>query len=191
MTQSLFAGSTNYTSQTLAHMVKDLKNFITLVVDTPKSMAENVQRLETANYWATVPQDFRMLIEYTINWFGKTALSDMRQILRDLPAGVRENHVRRLQAIGKQAIQLNRDYGKVWHQDYGHKDYDSPEFRVVETLYKDGRGMMTTLMDMDNLAVRLEDFIDATPWYKRWWIIGPWILGVIGGIIAIVQSFLS
>src|SRR3989344_6206677 len=189
MTQSLFAGSTNYTSQTLAHMVKDLKNFITFFDDTTKSIAENVQRLETANYWATVPQDFRMLIEYTINWFGKTALSDMRQILRDLPAGVRENHVRRLQAIGKQAIQLNRDYGKVWHQDYGHKDYDSPEFRVVETLYKDGRDMMGTLMDMDNLAVRLADFIDATPWYKRWWIIGPWILGVIGGIIAIVQLF--
>ncbi len=55
--------------------------------------------------------------------------------------------------------ELNLSYGRVWHREYKHKEYDNPDFRLVEDLYRDGRGMVADMLDLSNLAARLEDFV--------------------------------
>ena len=71
------------------------------------------------------------------------------------------HHCARLRKIGVRSHKLNLDFATLWNKGYpdDKKDYDNPLFKKVETLYSEGRDMAIGLMDLSNLAERLNDYI--------------------------------
>jgi hypothetical protein len=74
---------------------------------------------------------------------------------------IQENHVSRIRSLGLTAKNLETDLAITWHQDPWEyqKDYENSKFRLAEKMYTEARGMAADMIDLLNLAVRLEDFL--------------------------------
>lgn len=80
-----------------------------------------------------------------------------------------------MQKISTTAREINMSIGKIWHQAYDNKDYDNPNFRIVEQIYCDTRDMAVNLLDISNIAERLNDYIGKTRFNMKK--NNPWISG--------------
>ncbi|MBW3466615.1 hypothetical protein [Arthrospiribacter ruber] len=159
MAKGLLAGMTDYNHQSFEDILEDLEKERKNTIAFKNQIQQNIEILTDNGYWTiSVPFDFKNIVAYSLRHFN-TVISELTDIEKDLENEVQPNHLRRLRKISTVAQEINVDIGKIWHQQYENKDYENDDFRKVESVYCDTRDMAVNLLDIDNIAERLEDFI--------------------------------
>lgn len=162
MAKGLIGGMTDYSHQSFNDIINDLEREEKNVTEFINQIEANIGKLNVSGYWdENVPDDFTMIIAYSLKHY-KTAKDELSEISKEIQNEVREHHCKRLQRLSTVANEINRDIGKIWHQDYGAKQYGNTDFRIVERIYGDTRDMAVNLLDTSNIAERLTDFIGKT-----------------------------
>jgi len=144
-----------------------------------------IQSLISNNYWNTnVPNNFKSQIGYCLRAY-RTTIQEFKEISKEIETKVEQQHVNRLKRISKTADEINGSIGKLWHQDYNeiYKDYGDPNFTKVEHIYATTRDVAVSLLDFDNAAYRLEDYIGKSQNMKK---NNPWIAGTFYLFVAII-----
>lgn len=159
MAKGLLAGMTDYNHQSFEDIIGDLEKERQNTIAFNNQIQKNIDTLTSNGYWAeSVPFDFKNIIAYSLRHFN-TVISELSDIEKDLINEGQQNHLERLRKIATVAQEINIDIGKIWHQQYDNKEYGSESFRVVEDIYADTRDMAVNLLDIENIAERLDDFI--------------------------------
>ena len=166
MGRSLFAGMTDYSHQSFEDMILDLKIWIKNLKEVSDLFPANIQKLKESQYWDKVNADFQMLLHYSIKFYD-TSIREISEMVKEIQEEVRSDHIARIRRLYKTASELDRDYGRIWHQNYRHKEYGNKDFKLVEDLYAQGRDMAIDMRDLSNLAARLEDFVGKKAQPKR------------------------
>ena len=162
MSRSFIAGMTDYSHQSFDDILTDLKNELKNLRIFIDRIDKNLDESIATKYWRRmVHPNFISIAAYTRKHF-ETTEKELTEIISELPYEVREHHVKRLQRISTVAHENYINIGKIWHQDYDDRDYGNEEFRLVEDIYGDARDMAANLLDLSNMASRLEDFIGKT-----------------------------
>ncbi len=165
MVRGSFVGATDYSHQSFEDIRVDLAAWRDSLATDGPWLSAAVADLEKTPYWEEVPFDFKALLGRTLKCFD-TAFGEISEILDDLDHEVREDHPRRLRAIGATADDLNRSYGSVWYRQidrWRRSQYGKEEFTRLETLYSEARDIAGDLVDLDGAARRLEDFVGRKP----------------------------
>lgn len=186
MAKGMFAGSTDYSHQTLDDIKSDIKSEVENLNYFIEKIKENIEFLEDNDYWnSNVPNNFKWFISYCLKAYD-TARIDFSDILNDIDYEVKEHHCIRLNKISTVADEINRDIGRLWHQDYNekYKDYGNSNFTKVENIYAITRDIAVNLLDFDNLAVRLRDYIGQSK--KQMKKNNPWISGTFYLFVSII-----
>lgn len=150
--------ATDYSHQNLGDMEDDLKDWINFIDETVNEIKNNINTLHENKYWRNVDQDFIILIKYSLKFY-QTCRDEIISILNEIQSEIRRDHYKRLRHIGDKAIELNHDFGKIWHREYRNKDYGNDNFKLVESIYAKGRDIAVDLQDIQSLAIRLKDYI--------------------------------
>jgi len=161
MAKGIHAGMTDYSHQTLGDIRDDINNEIKNLKSDIEYLETNIQNLISNNYWDTnVPNNFKGQIAYCLRAY-KTAIKEFNEILKEIEVKVEQHHVNRLKRIAQTANEINVAIGKLWHQDYNEnfKDYGNPNFTKIEYIYSTTRDVAINLLDFNNAAYRLEDYI--------------------------------
>lgn len=166
MARNLFAGTTDYSHQSIDDIVEDLKDWTINISDTIKVVNNKIDTLKSENdYWdKRVYVDFKSIVNYSLDFF-RTAEKEIKSITNKIPNQVKDNHISRLKRLGVTARKLDLDIGKLWNGEYPNelKDYKSDEYRVLESIYSQIRDMVIDLIDLLNVQERLSDFVDSSP----------------------------
>ena len=160
MTRSLYAGSTNYSHQSLSQMIDDLRDWINSLNETNQNIKKDVATLKEISYWEKVYPAYSNFI-FHCKIFFETTTNEIEDILPEINIEIMPHHVTRLKNLGDVAEDLNSKIGSLWNNEYPAKmkDYESDEFRHVEHLYTITRDMLADLMDLQNLSERLNNFV--------------------------------
>ncbi|MDQ6764252.1 MAG: hypothetical protein M3015_16715 [Bacteroidota bacterium] len=162
MARGLFAGMTDYSHQSFNDILEDLKSGEQLVVELSEQIEKNIKKLEVSGYWNEQPFDFKNIINYSLTHY-RTTRQELNSIHAEIQKSVQEHHCNRLNRIAEVGEKIDNRIGKYWHNDYErHKNYEQPEFKIIENIYGDTRDLAVTLLDYNNLSVRLRDFIGKT-----------------------------
>ena len=160
MTRSLMAGMTDYSHQSLEDMVADLQGWVKNLTQVCEVLEEGEAQLQEKDYWKKVSYTVKGNFGYSWKFF-KTSIEEITTILADFADEIEANHITRIRSLAKTAKNLDRDFAIEWHQEAWerHKDYGNPDFDIVEKMYAEARGMAADMLDLSNLASRLEDFV--------------------------------
>lgn len=184
MAKGLIGGMTDYNHQSFDDILTDLneeRNRTTLFRD---EIVKNINVLKANSYWKNnVPFNFKSQVEYAVNHYN-TAIVEFEDIHKDLKDEVKEHHVKRLQKISTIAQEINVGIGRIWHQEYDNKDYDNSNFRIVERIYCDTRDMAVNLLDISNVAERLNDYIGKSKFNMKK--NNPWLSGSFYLFLAVI-----
>ena len=164
MAKGLIGGMTDYSHQSFDDLISDLESekenaraFIGLIED-------GIQNANKNKYWEEkVPFNFKSMIAYSLKHY-KTTVTELTEINEEMQYEVQEHHCKRLRRISSVADEINYEIGQVWHRQYDekYKDYGEIDFNFVERVYADTRNMAVNLLDVSNIAGRLDDFIGKT-----------------------------
>lgn len=164
MVQGIFGGGTSYRDQSLLDIVEDIGRWINYEQKLRKFMDESKEKLFETGFWNTIPYDLRMIFEGTI-FYCRTIDHDLLLVKNSIENGsvmIRDSNL--LDTIGRQSVQYNVDYGKVFYQsDDGWQDYDDMNFRLAEQMYREGRDFFVTLQDASNAGKRINDYVTNIP----------------------------
>ena len=170
MAKGIIGGMTDYSHQSFSDILQDLQSEQRIVSDFIGKIEKNLQIVTDNGFWKSkVISNFKIKVAYSIKHY-KTVSQELIQIADEIQFEVKEHHCKRLEKISEVAQEINVDIGRIWNQDYeeyGIKDYDDPNFRIVENIYADTRDVSVNLLDMSNIAERLKDFIGKTLEKKR------------------------
>lgn len=156
MTRSSIIGNTDYSHQSFEDMISDLENWIASLRDVQLQYTKNIIKIKESRKWEQIDYDFVALIEYAQKFYN-TSILEISEILGEIREEVRIDHIKRIDKMGRTAIELNRRYGRVWHSEYR---VDSDEnFGYMRALYIDGREMAGDMIDLTNLSARLNDYV--------------------------------
>lgn len=162
MARGLFAGMTDYSHQSFNDILKDIEDTQRVVTEVIEAISKNIDTLEKSGFWKKQPFNFKSIIAYSLKHFDTTR-EELQSIYAEIQNSVQEHHYKRLERIANVAEDIDNKIGEYWHNDYEmHKDYNDPNFYVIENIYGDTRDMAVTLLDYYNLAHRLKDFIGKT-----------------------------
>jgi len=162
MAKGLLGGMTDYSHQSFNDIIADLEKEQKNVTAFINEIEENLAKVNDSGYWnSKVPSNFTMVVEYSLKHY-KTCQEELAEISSEIQSEVRDHHFKRLQRLSSVADEINKDIGKIWHQDYDDKDYGNADFKIVENIYRDTRDMAVNLLDISNVASRLNDFIGKT-----------------------------
>ncbi|MBA4320141.1 MAG: hypothetical protein C0412_17210 [Flavobacterium sp.] len=160
MARSIVAGLTDYSTQTISEMSEDLNEWNLYLTETCEILKRTISELQESGYWESVFGDFSDYILYCIDFFERSN-KEISEINKEIGEEVQTHHVTRLNTIGIKASEINRQIGALWNREYPGqlKDYQNPNFRKVEKLYNNSRDAVADLLDLTNLASRLQDYI--------------------------------
>lgn len=185
MAKGIYAGMTDYSHQTLDDIREDLKTEIANLKSEVEYIEENIQNLISNEYWNTnVPNNFKGHIRYCLRAY-KTAIQEFNEISKEIETNVEQHHINRLKRIANTANEINVAIGKLWHQDYNetYKNYGDANFTKVEQIYCTTRDLAVNLLDFDNAAYRLEDYIGKSKNMKK---NNPWVSGSFYLLVAVI-----
>lgn len=194
MAKGIIAGVTDYSYQSLSDIISDLENESKFLSETVEVLEGNIHDLKESEDWdKKVNSNFKNISLVSLHYY-KTAIEEIDDIVSEIPNGIEEHHCRRLKNIAKVASENNKKIGKVWHQDYKRKEYGKAYFRKVEKIYTESRDAAANLLDVANMAERLEDFIGKAsknePGKIYKFFHNPWIVRIGGGIILLFFAWL-
>lgn len=159
MVQSSFAGSTSYTIQSLEDIYIDIKNWIEYTQETKEFINSQYKIVKSSRLYNSIDYDFLAIIDSTI-LYCDTILYDLNLVRKAMEQGcITEKEISLLRKIGQESLKLNHKYGLTYKSDTSWHDYGNAEFEEVEEIYAKGRDFFVTLMDADNAAARLEDYM--------------------------------
>ena len=185
MAKGLFAGMTDYNHQSFDDIISDLKSEIETIDFFVEKVKQNLTEVQESGYWnENVPTNFKSIIGYALRHYN-TAKSEFNDIAEDIQFEVAEHHCKRLNKVAKTAHEINVDIGQIWHRQYDNKEYGNEDFRKVENIYGFTRDVAANLMDIYNIAERLEDFIGKSN-KRMTQKNNPWISGSFYLFVAIV-----
>jgi len=156
--RSLFAGCTDFSYQGFEDLIKALGDFLKSLNQVKDCFYKNLQTLENNGYWNTIIPSVKAVFGKSIKFYD-TSRKEIAEIIGELQVEVKNHHISRLIRLYEVAEKLNYEYGQVWHQEYRQKDYGNPNFRILESMYAEGRDMAVNMLDIANVAYRLEDFV--------------------------------
>ncbi len=156
--RSLLAGMTDYSHQSLRDIVRDLGSWVATLNKVQTSLESNLRKLEESGYWETVIFEVKSIFQYAIKFYD-TSIKEINEILGEIQVEVQSHHISRLRRLSECAVKLNIEYGRVWHQEYIYKDYGEPNFRILESMYAEGRDMAVDMLDLSGVVARLTDFV--------------------------------
>jgi hypothetical protein len=160
MTQGLIAGATDYSHQSFSDIVEDLENFSKMSREVCEYIEKTVDAME--EYWnKDIDYDLRGRLKYAFKFFQTMAL-ETKEISEEIQILVREDHHKRLNKIGNKAEDVEAKLRNAWRSSRSTHDYQNKNFRLVERMYQEARSTADTLLDISNLASRLEDFVGKT-----------------------------
>ncbi len=155
------AGGTDYSHQSIADISADLDDLAKSYCRWSRELSGHVKKLEDAKRWAQVPADFKIHAARAMKLID-TACDELGEIGKEIRREVQAHHSVRLGQLAKSADEINREIGKMWHADYierwksGH--YGEDWFMIVEDIYAEGRDSVVTLLDLEAMSVRLDQF---------------------------------
>ena len=161
MVRSLLADMTDYSHQSLTDMIEDLKNWVLNLTETVEHIERTDNILEQKGYW-TQPGTSIIRNEFARAYkLFKTSIEELNEVLAASQIEIEENHVSRVRRLGQVASKKNLDLEHTWNNDpwAAYCDYDDSNFRLAEALYIDSAGMTADMVDLQNLADRLKDFV--------------------------------
>jgi hypothetical protein len=186
MARGLFAGDTDYSHQSLQDMIDDIEDEQRNITEFLQVIENNIQIVTDSGYWISKVQvDFRNIVAYSVKHYQTTKI-ELTEIAKEIKDEVQNHHINRLKRITVVASDINIRIGKIWHQDYERKEYGNSDFAFVEKIYGDTRDMAVNLLDMTNIAERLQDFIGKSNYSNRMKKNNPWISGSFYLFLAIV-----
>lgn len=153
----MIAGTTDFTHQSLDDVVEELKDRLADLDYVKNLMEGHRQTLIDNGYWETVDADFRGLIGYSLKFYS-TSIKELTDILLDARTKIELHHVNRIRRLYETANELNMTFGRVWHR-YVRKEYGTENFTLLERIYSRGRDMSVNMLDLGNVAFRLNDFV--------------------------------
>lgn len=176
MAKGLIGGMTDYNHQSFSDILNDLESEKKRTIHFRDSILSRKAKLEENSYWENkVPFNFKANVDYALRHYN-TTISEITDILNDFKTEVKQNHITRLAKIGSVAHQINVDIGLAWHQQYDNKDYGNENFKIVEHIYADTRDVAVNLLDVSNIAERLNDYIGNSMKKNNPWISGSFYL---------------
>lgn len=159
MAKEFLGGMTDYSHQSFQDILDDIKEEKKQTNLFRNAIQNNIDVLTSNSYWQNnVPFDFRDIVAYSLRHYN-TAIVEFDEIYKEMNIEVKQHHINRLKNIATVAQEINVDIGRIWHQRYYNKDYGNENFRIVENIYGDTRDMAVRLLDISNIAHRLNDFL--------------------------------
>ncbi|KOH45997.1 hypothetical protein [Sunxiuqinia dokdonensis] len=184
MAKGLLGGMTDYNHQSFSDILKDLVEERERAISFRDSIQQNIDVLTLNEYWKkNVPNNFKSIVAYSLRHYN-TVIAELEDIPKDLDIEVLEHHVNRLKRISTVAQEINVKIGKLWHNEYDYKDYGNENFDLVENIYGDTRDMAVNLLDIENIAERLKDFIGKKKQIMKR--NNPWLSGSFYLVAAII-----
>ncbi|MBS7199322.1 MAG: hypothetical protein KH111_14475 [Bacteroidales bacterium] len=178
MAKGLIGGKTDYNHQSFDDILTDLNEERKQTTLFRAEIIKNINILKANSYWENnVPFNFRSEVEYAVKHYN-TTIVEFKDIHKDLKNEVKEHHVKRLQKISTIAQTINVSIGRIWHQEYDNKDYDNSNFWIVERIYCDTRDIAVNLLDISNIAERLNDYIGKSTFNMKKTIPGSQALSI-------------
>ncbi len=162
MAQSIFGGATSYEEQSLNDICEDIGRWINYTHKIKDEITNNLEKAKQSGYWSKVPFDFQQTVLSALMYYN-TIVSDLTMVQYAINSGcVLQREVDLLRKIGVKAIEYNTsEYPYSWNCDNreGWKEYNNPDFKVIEDMYAQGRDYFVSLQDATNAASRLEDYM--------------------------------
>ena len=152
------AGMTDFSHQTLDDIVKELEDNLDSLKFIQDFLTSHQKVLMENGYWNNVNDDFKSLIAY-VRKFYETCITETEDIVSEIPIEIQQHHIKRILRMYNIADELNFKFGDVWHRGYKPKEYGNDNFRLVEQMYAKGRDAAIYMLDLSNVANRLEDFV--------------------------------
>jgi len=197
MSKGTMAGCTDYSHQSLDDVLGDICAEADRVDEFVEHIERTIAGLKKSGYWdRKASSDFQSIVEYSLKHY-KTTSAEFRDIIREANDEIQEHHCRRLYKIAEVARQINRDIGFVWHNRSGEPEYGTDDFRTLEEVYANTRNVAANLLDVSNMAGRLEDYVGKGS--SRSSKNNPWVSGafylvsvvVLLGVVAVIAQLLS
>ncbi|GGD02266.1 hypothetical protein [Pontibacillus salipaludis] len=157
MARGAFTGSTDFSTQPLSEVVKELSNWKKDIKGVSDLFEETIREIDTGSLSVEVDIDFLISCRNLYSFF-ITAIQDLKDVLDGIDSEIQEYHVNLLKNIGQNAGRFYRSHRKVWHASE-YKPYWKNDFRPVEKLYVEGSDMTGDMIDINNAAERLKDFV--------------------------------
>lgn len=88
----------------------------------------------------------------------ETAKEELSLISQAIPRGIQKNHTKRLDVLGREFGELNKDFGKAWSSSYTLHDTKDNLFWKLQSIYKKIRDDVALLSELSGIAKRLSDF---------------------------------
>lgn len=160
MTQGLFAGCTNYGSQTLSDIKIDVESWKKYTLNIKILFEENILQLSKGGYWnSKVPFNFRIFCE-AVPKICDTFMSDFAIILKDIDNNnITKRTINLMCNIASIAHDNEEQSWRTYKEDSHWKEYGEANFKLAEELYSQGRDFFVSLFDVGNAAARMEDYI--------------------------------
>ena len=181
MAKGSIGGGTDYSHQTLDDIKSDLISEAKNAKDFINMIEEKIEKLETIGYWnSNVPYDFKSCVAYALRHYS-TTIHEIEDIVSDFPSEIKEHHCVRLRNIGQVARQIDTDISQIWYRRDFKKEYETPNFLMLEDVCADTQQMAINLLDINNMASRLEQFIG-----RKTMVNNPWPSGLFYFFVALV-----
>lgn len=161
MARGILAGGTDYSNQSITDIIKDLEDISKETAASIEMIKNNVELSKQSGYWnSKVVFDFRAIVLYSLKHY-ETTKEELESISKEIKEEIQQNHCNRIAKIAEVADIINIEIGQIWHNDYEDEDkeYGKKEFLIVEEIYGETKDMACSLLDLSNIATRLEDFI--------------------------------
>lgn len=176
MARCVIGGMTDYSHQSLDDIVADLDNERKNAEGFRDAIKASLEKSKANSYWQKqVPSDFADIVAYSLRFYD-TTITELAEISKEIKTTVKDHHVKRLKNIADVAMKINTNIGQIWGNGYRNKQYGNPDFQVVEKIYCDTRDMAVNLLDIDNMAHRLQDYLGKEP-IQEMRKNNPWISG--------------
>lgn len=161
MTQGLFAGCTEYESQSIDNIKEDIINWKKYSEKIKKEFHDVIQNLTEVGYWkSTVPIDFQIFccgMQQLCDAFSCDFDKVLSAIVTDK---ITKREITLMENIHRTAHKKERELVSAYKNDLDSWcQYDDDNFAKTEQLYRDGRDFFVTLFDVDNAAGRMEHYM--------------------------------
>lgn len=159
MARSPFAGSTDYSHQSIEEILLDLKDWQKSLTEVLEFLTSSKTSLQKSGYWGNqFVSSIGWVFDRSVKFF-EMSRSEIIEITDGILSEVEPNHITRLKSLAKTADNLNRDLRQAWNSDFEDGDYGEPNYDVVSRMYSETGDMAADLLDLSNVSARLEDFI--------------------------------
>lgn len=157
MGRSLLA--TDYSHQSFNDIKNDLKLWIKHI-EKERIVCQNYIK-ELKEFWENREYDDFVLSAKRCKKLLDTAKEDLEFVLSEIEEEVKENHINILKRLGCNGADFNIEIGQAKNNRYLE---DGPEY----FLYCKLRDAMINLIDLEELAIRLGDFIGKKKKHTNW-----------------------